>query len=485
MPHFFPSTLSRPAGFLAALGLGLATAGAVRAQAPTPASFGPITIYSVFPNTYPNDVAVADVNGDGWPDIVTSNAGSHTAGVLPGRAGGGFGPVASYSTGIAGMPTGMVVADMDRDGRPDLVTVNTNINAVAVLRQAAGGFAPVSLYFCNTNGPTGLAVADLNADGRPDVVTANYLGNTVGVLLAQASGGLAPPTFYATGANSQPVGVAIGDVNADGRPDVVTANYLGNTVGVLLAQASGGFGPASSYSAGVNSLPEAVVIVDVNGDGRADLVTANSGDDVAGVLLGQATGGFAPVASYSCGANTGPRRVAVADVNGDGRPDIVTANINVGSIGVLLARAGGGFAPVVLYSPGAFRIPQAVALADVNGDGRPDIITANQNGDTVGVLLNTGTFTPLAAMPGAPAADVTLFPNPARGSFAVQLPAAWGTAPVRAELLNALDQVVATRATQTIAGAPLTVETAGLSAGTYTLRLDAGGRTLTKRVVVE
>ncbi|MDO7852658.1 FG-GAP-like repeat-containing protein, partial [Hymenobacter convexus] len=216
------------------------------------------------------------------------------------------------------------------------------------------------------------------------------------------------------------------------------------------------------------------------------IVTANTGSNTAGVLLGLASGGFAPVNNYPSGTGGSPLSVAVGDVNGDGRPDIVTANTGSNTAGVLLGLASGGFAPVSTYSTGTASGPDGIAVADVNGDGRPDLLTGNSRNGAVAVLLNTGTFTPLAATPAAAAAaEVTLFPNPARGSFAVQLPAAWGAAPVRAELLNALGQVVATRAAQPTAGATLTMETAGLNAGIYTLRLHAGGHALTKRVVVE
>ena len=135
----------------------------------------------------------------------------------------------------------------------------------------------------------------------------------------------------------------------------------------------------------------------------------------------------------------------------------------------------------MLYSAGTNNVPVGLALGDVNGDGRPDIVLANNNTNSVGILLNTGTYTPLATARPA-AAEVTLVPNPAHNGFTVQLPAT--RTATQAELLNALGQVVRHPA---VAGAgSFRVETSGLAPGLYTLRLQAdGAATLARRVVVE
>ena len=482
MKHLSPASLFRPADPLAALALLLAAAGAAQGQ--TPASFGAASSYSTgIGSTFTFGVAVADVNGDGRTDIVTFDAVGSRAGVLLGQAGGGFATASIYPTGNG--PVGVAVADVNGDGRPDIVTANFFGNSAGVLLGlAGGGFAMASTYSAGANSlPYGVAVADVNGDGRPDIVTANSNLNSAGVLLGLVGGGFAPVSPYSTGAGSSPRSVAVADVNRDGRPDIVTANYNSNTAGVLLGQAGGGFAAVTTYPTG-GSQPNDVAVADMNSDGRPDIVTANPGSSTAGVLLGQVGGGFAAVSTYSTGGRA-PQGVGVADVNGDGRPDIVTANSSSDTVGVLLGQAGGGFATASTFSTGTNSSPAGVALADVNGDGRPDIVTANTFNNTVGVLLNTGTFTPLAAAPGAPAADVALFPNPARGSFAVQLPAAWGAAPVRAELLNAMGQVVRQQAAALPAGATLHFATEGLAAGVYLLRVQAGGHSLAKRVVLD
>ena len=456
-------------------------------------SFAPVSTYPAATNGELYAIALGDVSGDGQADIVTVNFGNTTAGVQVGLAGGGFAPVVSYATAPSNAPTpsggapqGVALGDVNGDGRLDIVAANTFASNVGVLLgQASGGFAPFSTYSAGANSaPRGVALGDVNGDGRLDIVTANGFLGTVGVLLGQAAGGFAAPSAYATGPNgssgvSIPYGVALGDVNGDGRLDIVAANRDGNNVGVLLGQAAGGFAAFVNYSTGNSSSPVSVALGDVNGDGRLDIVTANSGG-TAGVLLGQAGGGFAAVVGYATGPlGSNPTGIALGDVNGDGRLDLIAANYGTNDVGVLLGQAS-GFAAVSRFAAGAGSRPTAVAVGDLNGDRRLDIATANYGTSAVGVLLNTGTYTPLATARPA-AADVAIYPNPARDGFTVHLPTDFAAS--QAELLNSLGQVVRRPA---VGGATsFRVETNGLAAGLYTLRLQASGAALARRVAVE
>ena len=136
------------------------------------------------------------------------------------------------------------------------------------------------------------------------------------------------------------------------RPPVVVLALL-LAAGAAQGQTPASFGAVNAYSAGAYSQPFKIAVADVNGDGRLDIVTANYGTSTAGTLLGLAGGGFTTVSTFSTGTNSGPTGIAVADVNRDGRPDLVTANYGSNSVGVLLGLAGGGFAAVSIYPTSA------------------------------------------------------------------------------------------------------------------------------------
>ena len=445
-------------------------------------SFGPANSYSTGTGSTPFGVSVGDVNGDGLLDIVSANFSSNTAGVILGQPIGGFATVSTYSTGAGSTPTNVTLGDVNGDGRLDIVTANENSQTAGVLLGQASGFAAVNTYSAgNSAFPRGVALGDVDSDGRLDIILTNNQRNDVGVLLGLA-GGFATVSSYPIGTNGGPRDVALGDVNSDGRLDIVTANVEAANVGVFLGAANGGFMATSAYSTGAASRPAGVALSDLNGDGRLDIIAAIinvSTPDNVGVLFGLAGGGFAPVSLYPIGRSTTPLGVAVGDVNGDGRSDIITANFGNNNVGVLLGNSS-GFAPPIIYPTGAGSQPARIVLADLNGDHRLDIITANFGTSSASVLLNTGTFTPLAtARPTA--AEITLAPNPAHNGFMVRLPA--GTTLIQAELLNDLGQVVHRQVVGGVTG--FRVETSGLAPGVYTLRMLAGGAALARRVVVE
>jgi hypothetical protein len=363
-------------------------------------------------------VVVADVNSDGKPDLIVLNCGScygppsitniGSVGVMLGNGDGTFQPAVSYGAGTSS-PRFVVVADVNGDGKLDLVVANRCIDngclveaVVAVLLGNGDGTFQAAVTH-NSGGlfTVSVAVADVNGDGKPDLVVGNNCADSncdgsVGVLLGKGDGTFQPVVTYPTGALYAPA-VAVADVNGDGKPDVLVATVdlkkytWGGAIGVLLGNGDGTFRPAVTYRSGGFFIPPSssvLTVADVNGDGRPDLIVENteccgSVDGVLGVLLGNGDGTFQPVVTYQSGAGGWGTSVAVGDLNGAGKLDVVATDqsaggngINHGLVALLLGNGDGTFQAAQTYDSGGF-LTNSVAIADLNGDGKPDLVVAN------------------------------------------------------------------------------------------------------------
>ena len=235
----------------------------------------------------------------------------------------------------------------------------------------------VSIFF--------VTIGDLNGDGRADLVTANVDSNGLSVLLGDGNGGFGTATTFATGAG--PTSVAMADLNGDGNLDVITSNVNSNNVSVLLGNGLGGFGPATSFSTGTN--PRSVVLGDLNGDGKLDLVTGNQSSNGVSVLLGNGDGTFGAPTSLTIGAGA-HNSVALADLNGDGKLDLVVANTDFNSLSVLLGNGDGTFGAATNFAAGTSPYAAGIAVGDFNGDGKLDLVSASFGSNDVSVLLANG-----------------------------------------------------------------------------------------------
>src|SRR5438477_2188800 len=383
-----------------------------------------------------SSVAVADVNGDSKPDLVVANyrVGSSdyysngTVGVLLGNGDGTFQPAVGYDSGGQGANS-IAVADVNGDGKPDLLVTNcaptsTNCSGVVgvLMGNGDGTFQAVVTYLSGGVAASSVAIADVNGDGKPDLVVSNQCADSscaigsLGVLLGNGDGTFRPAVSYSSGGLSA-TSVTVCDVNGDGKPDILVGNlYAGNgdysrgSVGVLLGNGDGTFqGPVSLDSGGEHAY--SVVLGDLNADGKLDLVVANQGaggsssDGAVSVLLGNGDGTFRPAVSYDSGGQNA-ESLTVADVSGDGVPDVIvanqcaSANCSDGSMSVLLGNGKGGFKPAISYDSGA-HYAVSVAVADVNSDGKADVLVLNQyslaNTGAVAVMLGNGDGTFQAA----------------------------------------------------------------------------------------
>jgi hypothetical protein len=358
----------------------------------------------------PSSVAIADVNGDGKPDLILANprtcyfcGNPGGVGVLLGNGGGTFNSVQTYSVG-GYEPESVAVADVNGDGKLDILVTGGCVFCDAgvlgvLLGNGDGTFQAVQTYALGSRVPDSMAVGDFNNDGKPDVAVSNndnVEGKTVAVLLGNGNGTFQAPQNYSSG-GSNALRIAVADVNGDGKTDLlVTAPGI---TGVLLGNGDGTFQESKTYSTGFDT--EGIAVADVNGDGKLDLLV--TGFSVA-VLLGNGDGTFQAARTYSSGGFI-PDAITVGDVNGDAKPDLLVVNYCIASnncsgnkVVVLLGNGDGTFLLPQHYDAGG-SYGDAIAIGDVSGDGKPDLVVAEAclpnlecDSGLVSVLLGTAGY---------------------------------------------------------------------------------------------
>jgi outer membrane protein assembly factor BamB len=328
----------------------------------------------------PASMAVADLDGDDKLDILT--VGSYSGGgidVMLGAGNGTFRALAEAPSFADGTDA-VAVADVDGDGKPDVVAassyeVDNSPDNVSVSRGNGDGTIQSPALYAVGRNPYAIALADLDSNGSPDLVVADG-SSGARVLLNHGDGTFATPTTY----GDQPfVSVAIGDVNADGKADLALAAYSPAAVLVLLGNGDGTF--QAPLSDALSASPGAVAIGDLNRDGKPDLVALTS--DVE-VLLGNGDGTFRSAVTFQAGMN--PTGVAIGDVDRDGNADLVVTNFGTSSVSVLFGNGDGTFQQELAFGTG--EAPNSPAIADFNGDGQPDVATCNADSDSISLLLS-------------------------------------------------------------------------------------------------
>jgi hypothetical protein len=326
-------------------------------------------------------IALADVNGDGKPDLIVPSFDRSNVAVSLGNGDGTFQVAQTFATALD--PIAVAVADFNGVGKPDLVVANdlTSGSVSVLLGNGNGTFQPQQTYAVGSK-PFAVTVADLNRDGTPDLIVANFgRGPGISILLGNGNG-----TFQAqrtVNVGQYPLCVAVADVNGDGIPDLIVPDN--NSVEVLLGNGDGTFQPAQTFNAGMFAPISSIAVADVNGDGRQDILVANRGDGEVGVLLGNGNGTFQSDRTFALSAPGYLTSIAVADINGDGKPDLVVTAAGSNAVDVLLGNGDGTFNSSQSFATS--NEPWAAAVFDLNGDGRADVVVANVFSQAIDVLL--------------------------------------------------------------------------------------------------
>jgi hypothetical protein len=366
----------------------------------------------------PQAIATGDLNGDGIPDMVIANAQDNTVEIFLGNVGGGFASPEIY-TGFDD-PTSVAIGDLQNNGTMDLVVGNSGNAKVAVLYGNGNGhFTAPSFYSLGATLSAGgqkisVAIGDLDDNALPEILATDSKTDSLYVLtnnLADGGSGFSSPAVYSVG--SYPVSIAVGDLNGDGIPDVAVVNYGSDNVSILTSNGMGLDLVGNSF-AGQN--PVSAVIGQFFGNGYADLAVLNSGgfnSSIAGgasvaLLQGNGTGNFYSPRTIALPGNSADS-IITGDVNADGVPDLIVSTDYAGAstslISVLIGNGDGTFKHATSYSVSG--PAGALSLADINSDGKPDILDVSSSTNTVLSLDNVaqGLFfrpAPMIQVPNIP-----------------------------------------------------------------------------------
>jgi uncharacterized protein (TIGR03437 family) len=351
------------------------------------------------------DVVIAS----GHPDLLIPNENSQFIVAFLGNGDGTLIGPPAYHAGSS--PNAIAVADFNGDGHPDIASAAGQLTSGGQLWIGLAGQLPVSINLGSSVSASGVAAADVNGDGKPDIVVGDANGSGVYVLLGKGDGTFQAPVKYSTGGAVNSVTIA--DFNGDGKPDIAFCGYTNalppvGAAGILFGNGDGSFQAVSALT-GFGSAPGSLAVGDFNNDGKPDLAIVDQGyRNLTGgvnVYLNKGGGTFQTPASYTVGQY--PVYIAAANVNGGQVSDLLVStqdpNYNTNSqwdVAVLLANGDGTFkSPSYLATQ---TNPNAIAIADLNGDGKPDLAIGHCcDGSSITYLLGNGdgTFQAEAAVP--------------------------------------------------------------------------------------
>jgi|HubBroStandDraft_1064217.scaffolds.fasta_scaffold16673_2 hypothetical protein len=355
----------------------------------------------------PNSVVAADLNGDGRADVVSCNNGDGTITVFLQKADGTFAAGVAYDVGK--WPWSVAVGDLNGDGKLDLVvadsgTAGTSGDASVLIGNGDGTFQAAVSYQTASDSIFALVIGDFNGDGKLDIAASDFSG-AVDVFLGNGDGTFRAPVTTSTG--PFPEFLTTADFNGDGKLDLAVVNNNNTDLTILLGNGDGTFTAGTSYTAGYDQIWFDVAAGDVNLDGKPDLVLTSHDLTVNGavgaaqamvVMLGNGDGTFAAPVGY--GTATGPYAPVIADFNGDGNPDVAVSDESANVVYIFLGNGDGTFQNSINYAVGV--TPEGMAVADFNGDGNVGVATANSISNDASILLGNGngTFQAARSFPG-------------------------------------------------------------------------------------
>lgn len=451
--------------------------------------FGPIISYPTGqPGANPRQVITADFTGDGYLDLATGNFVTHEVAILRNQRDGTFAPAVKYPLCSDCTPYGLAAGDVDSDGYPDLVTANYSTPFISVVRNKGDGtFTTSQEYPLANNASQGqdIALADVNGDGALDILLTTLGTPTLSVFLNQGRGQFGTCQTYNYALTVVSAHLTVADFDRDGRADVAITHFTnfasstGHWVSVFYNQGSGQFGLPTNYALAGNTAPYGITSADLNADGYPDLLTANSGTDDVSLLLNDGKGHFSNPRYVFAGLNSQPLQVVVAILASNGQPALVTASYGLSSVGIVPQLAGSDFGSVMNVAMEPAGQPSSLVVADFDRNGRLDVATSNSSKASVTVRLNQ---MPLATFEPVRDAIAQAYPNPVRAGTPLRMLL---TAGLKVDLVDLLGRRV-WRSPVPMGAGLLLIPTQALEPGCYYLQLSrpTTGWISTQKVVV-
>ena len=297
---------------------------------------------------------------------------------------------------VGSSPSGVALGDFDQDGQLDFAVSNqVLLGTVSVFFGRGSSFQPGGVFATGGEFCVALASGDFNGDGKPDLAVANTCINgecrngSVTIELNQGDGTFAATATYDTGVS--PEAIAAGDLNNDGKIDLVVTNGSTNSVSILLGNDNGTFTPGMAVKLHNRVEPSGITLADMDGDGTLDLVVAENVTSQVAISLGNGDGTFRPAHAFDAGGLASA--VAVGDFNGDGKMDVAATvyeagDGQAGNVAVLLGNGHGGLGAATLYPIGA--MPSAIIARDSDGDGKLDLAAISKDGNSLATLKGNG-----------------------------------------------------------------------------------------------
>ena len=348
--------------------------------------------YSTGSVSHPSSVVVGDFDNDKKLDIATANSASSNIGIFPGHGDGTFGKYITYSTGWNSRPQSLAIADINNDTLPDIIVVDSGTNNILVLNSTATG--NLSIILSHSSGmnsqPLSLVVEDFDNDKKLDIAVVNNATNNILLLRSFLISPVPSYVNYSPGSYCDAYSVDIGDFNEDGHLDLVVPDSFNHYIYIFLNDGNEKFTLTKKYYTKYGSAPYSVSSSDVNNDHHVDVVVVLQRFHRIQIFLGYGNGTFRKGKWYSTEDDSRPCMAVVVDLNNDGKLDIIVSLYESGNIGIFFGFGNGNFAKMRLLLTTPIDHPKCVAVGDFNNDHIPDIAVPNSRTNAIVISLGYG-----------------------------------------------------------------------------------------------